>query len=545
MEIATTQADLTRRGVRGRRFSLDETVRFAGVVCDVLEVMHEMGVVHRDLKPDNIVFSQRGKSENIKILDFGIAKLATSSVSDHLTQTGSIVGTPSYMSPEQCLAGQIDGRSDIYALGVILFQMVTGRLPFDSDNLLTMMYLHVNREPPSAHDIDPSVPPAVSDVIQQMMAKTPADRFQSAASCAAALSGAAGVIIPIREGMETSAALAISGAFPARMSSGAQVTVARPILHSAEIEASSSSKMGRGPLAGYLAVGTLALAASAAGLWYAPSLWTSPGTNAVENSGGATNGPLGVSSVLAEHFVEIAGGTVTIGANENDCGDMDFCRIGPEETPPHTVSLSPFWIAKREVTNIEYAEFVSATGYGAPSNWRGTYPRGTDALPVTNVSWFDAIAYTAWRSERDGIAYRLPTEQEWEYAARGDDARMFPWGDFWNANSVNSDQKSDKGSPLPVDQTPNNTTDVTPRGVGALAGNVCEWTSTQFEAYPGSPYKPTQGDLACKVIRGGSFNTKPNASRTTYRAWQPAEKSARDIGFRLAADASSSADGAK
>ena len=84
-------------------------------------------------------------------------------MSGHLTQTGTVVGTPAYMSPERCMAGDVDGRSDIYALGVILFQMLTGRIPFDSDNVLTMMYLHVNQEPPSAHDSEPSVPPELAE----------------------------------------------------------------------------------------------------------------------------------------------------------------------------------------------------------------------------------------------------------------------------------------------------------------------------------------------------------------------------------------------
>ena len=519
--------NLRQRLGRVGRFSVEEAVRFAGVVCDVLEVMHEMGIVHRDLKPDNIVFAKRGNAERVKILDFGIAKLATASVSGHLTQTGTVVGTPAYMSPEQCMAGQIDGRSDIYALGVILFQLLTGRLPFDSDNLLTMMYLHVNKEPPSAHEIDPAVPEAVSAVVKRMMDKAPENRYQSATACAAALSEAAGVEIPIREGSKTSAARAVSGEHAATPS-GPHGTVARGVA------GSGAGGAARRRTLGYVGVGALALASVAAGVYYVPGLLDSTQPGTIPSTNNANVVPDGVDPALAARFVAIPGGAATVGARTDDCADMD-CEVVPAETPPHPVTLAPYWIARGEVTNQEYAEFVRATGHKAPSHWRESYPRGTDTHPVTNVSWRDAVAYAEWRSKRDGVAYRLPTEAEWEHAARGDDERLFPWGDFWNATWVNADQRSDKGSPLPVDQAPNSTTDVTPQGVTALAGNVCEWTGSAFEAYPGSPYKPTSGDLACKVIRGGSFNTKPNGSRVSYRSWQPPEYTARDVGFRLAA----------
>jgi formylglycine-generating enzyme required for sulfatase activity len=525
--------NLRQRLGRVGRFTVEETVRFAGVVCDVLEVMHATGIVHRDLKPDNIVFSSRGGDEAVKILDFGIVKLATASISGHLTRTGTVVGTPAYMSPEQCMAGDVDGRSDIYALGVILFQMLTGRIPFDSDNVLTMMYLHVNQEPPSAHDHDPSVPPEFAGVVRRMMAKEPAARYASATECAAALAEASGVAIPIRDGKSASAVRAVSGT-----GVGSTGDAIAPTADASPDYGRQQRTYPRRRWLGFALGGALSIAAVAAGVSYAPDLLRSGTSSSTPLPAGPLTTPTGVNPILTARFVEIAGGAVTIGANAGDCVDMDACEIGPDETPAHTVTLPAYWIARYEVTNQEYAEFVSATGHAPPTHWRGTFPRGTDALPVTNVSWNDAVAYAAWRSSRDGVAFRLPTEAEWEHAARGDDSRMFPWGDFWNATFVNSDQNKNEGSPLPVDQPPYTTTDVTPRGVAGLGGNVCEWTGSQFAVYPGSTYKPRARDLECKVIRGGSFNTKPNASRTTFRAWQPVDHTARDVGFRLAADAS-------
>ena len=98
------------------------------------------------------------------------------------------------------------------------------------------------------------------------------------------------------------------------------------------------------------------------------------------------------------------------------------------------------------------------------------------------MSWDDAVAYAGWLSKRDGVAYRLPTEAEWEHAARGEDDRLFPWGSFWNPDLANGNRRREEGGPLPVDRAPNGTTDVSALGVFALAGNVSEWTGTDVSA---------------------------------------------------------------
>ena len=106
-------------------------------------------------------------------------------------------------------------------------------------------------------------------------------------------------------------------------------------------------------------------------------------------------------------------------------------RNGPlQETPPHAVTVQPFLMDTTEVTNTEYADFVREMNYTAPSHWAGNKPPfGQELWPVVNVSFDDAIAFAAWRSKRDGVAYRLPTEQEWEYAARnGERGDLYPWG---------------------------------------------------------------------------------------------------------------------
>ena len=108
-----------------------------------LEISHEMGLVHRDIKPGNVMMTKRGV---VKVMDFGIARAMQSGVTS-MTQTGMVVGTPQYLSPEQALGRGVDARSDLYSVGIMLFQLLTGRLPFDADSPLAIAYAHVQEEP--------------------------------------------------------------------------------------------------------------------------------------------------------------------------------------------------------------------------------------------------------------------------------------------------------------------------------------------------------------------------------------------------------------
>lgn len=151
-----------------------------------LEHAHQHGVVHRDLKPDNIyVVPGPGDTEVLKIVDFGIAKLTqNASSSGVLTKIGTIVGTPAYMSPEQATGGTVDARADLYALGIILYQMLSGRLPFDRADTRSLLFAQVIEAPPPLPE---SVPPALAAVVSRLLAKEPAERFESARATALAL----------------------------------------------------------------------------------------------------------------------------------------------------------------------------------------------------------------------------------------------------------------------------------------------------------------------------------------------------------------------
>jgi eukaryotic-like serine/threonine-protein kinase len=175
------------REALGRDPSLRHDTRFIasviGAAADALEVAHANGVVHRDLKPDNI-FLSLAKSDTsrlqVKILDFGVAKLLQPDMTGARTQTGALLGTPHYMSPEQCRgAGNIDHRSDIYSLGCVAFEMLAGKLPFKPDSVGMLLISHATEEPPTLNSVAPGVPAPLCALVDGMLVKDPAGRPQS------------------------------------------------------------------------------------------------------------------------------------------------------------------------------------------------------------------------------------------------------------------------------------------------------------------------------------------------------------------------------
>lgn len=167
--------------------SLEESFAILERIAGGLDYAHKKGVVHRDLKPGNILFDEDGDPF---LSDFGIAKLADLSQQTHLTGSGGIVGTPAYMSPEQAQGEEIDYRSDIYALGVILYEMLSGKLPFDSNTPMGIAVKHITEPVPHILDVRPDLPVMVEAVIEKALAKSPEARYPDAASFAAAFGAA-------------------------------------------------------------------------------------------------------------------------------------------------------------------------------------------------------------------------------------------------------------------------------------------------------------------------------------------------------------------
>ena len=157
-------------------YSVSEATRIAIDACKGLAAAHNQGLVHRDIKPANLLLSEDG---TVKVADFGLAKRAETK-SMMMTQAGQLVGTPYYMSPEQCNAGELDGRSDIYSLGATYYSLLTGQSPFqDSDTIVQVMYAHCNAGPPDPREVHHTIPTACAAIVQRAMATNPEDRYPS------------------------------------------------------------------------------------------------------------------------------------------------------------------------------------------------------------------------------------------------------------------------------------------------------------------------------------------------------------------------------
>ncbi|WP_255949559.1 protein kinase domain-containing protein [Streptomyces odontomachi] len=154
----------------------DKALKITADVLAALDISHEMGLVHRDIKPGNVMMTKRNV---VKVMDFGIARAMQSGVTS-MTQTGMVVGTPQYLSPEQALGRGVDARSDLYSVGIMLFQLVTGQLPFNADSPLAIAYAHVQEEPVAPSTINRALPPAVDALIARALKKNPNERFPSA-----------------------------------------------------------------------------------------------------------------------------------------------------------------------------------------------------------------------------------------------------------------------------------------------------------------------------------------------------------------------------
>ena len=234
---------------------------------------------------------------------------------------------------------------------------------------------------------------------------------------------------------------------------------------------------------------------------------------------------------------------VTAGEFLMGSADSDSQAVS-DEKPQHTVSLAGYWIDRTEVTNAQYRKFMDAGGYNRQEYWTETgwawkqqnnvtQPKCGDysgldqsTRPVVCVSWYEAVAYARWAGAR------LPTEAEWEKAARGTDGRIFPWGN--EALDCNRSNYCGCGSrPEPVGSYANG---VSPYGAYDLAGNVCEWVSTEFRSYPYSSRdgRENLNGINGRVKRGGGWAGFPWDARSVYRVWGTPDGRDGNCGFRVA-----------
>jgi len=231
-------------------------------------------------------------------------------------------------------------------------------------------------------------------------------------------------------------------------------------------------------------------------------------------------GPRGIQIAKDESMILVEGSTFMMGRNAGD----------EYERPEHSVSVKTFRIDRYEVTREDYEKFVAATNHRQPSDWANRHsPPGTARWPVTGVDWYDADAYAKWAGKR------LPTEEEWEYAARANKGFRYPWGNDWISGSANANNASQ--GLADVDKFKG----ASPFGVVGMVGNAWEWTASKLTAYPGGRIPPQElgdGKVDLRVIRGGSWQSDRSSATTTYRWGWPASggKDYSNTGFRCVKD---------
>lgn len=479
-----------------------------GQVCSALDEAHRQNIVHRDIKPDNIIVSNSATGLQAKVLDFGIAKLRDLSNSvSNLTQTGSVMGTPHYMSPEQCLGEELDGRSDIYSLGIVLYEILIGMVPFNSPTTTAVIVQHVNQPPPSLRAINMSITPAIEAVVHHALEKHRDARPQTAGTLSnelvAAVKGSTQSLSPNAINTTGQAAtIRIDAPWIGKNMPGAANSFGG---------ASSQAQHKKSKFLPII-IGIIILLTSVGAIM----AWSSQHKDKTKDIEKDKSSPT-PNKTAPSGMVYVPGGDFVMG---NDEGDI-------AERPAHKVTVKPFFMDMYEVTCEDYEKFITATARKAPPNWiNNRYPAGAARWPVTGVSWDDAYAYARWAGKR------LPTEEEWEFAARGTDGRLYPWGNEWKSGFANMDAAS-VGRITDVGAY---SAGVSPYGIFDIVGNAWEWTSTDLVAYPGGQLPPQKTNGDRKILRGGCWRNSQLDGTATCRIGYLARSAGDygDSGFRCA-----------
>jgi formylglycine-generating enzyme required for sulfatase activity len=536
---------LAREG--GRPWALAEVMRLLGPVAHALELAHMRGIAHRDIKPDNLFLIGGARDGSVKILDFGVAKVMESkAVRAALATTGGTVRsfTPAYGAPEQFSSsyGATGPWTDVYALALVMVELLSGRRPLIGEEIVDLARSSmdpVQRPVPSTRGA--IVPHRVEQVFTQALAVSPGARFASAGEFWAALQAAqlaesAGTLPPAPTG---------------------NVVSSQPPMAPVEVVTAPAR---RGMM--WLAVATALLGA----LLFAVAFFSYRGHEA---PGALASSRLSGSPALAsiaerfrcpEGMARIPGGQFYMGSDAEDALDG--------EKPSHQVKLRPFCIDLTEVTTRAY-QACSDSGKCKRASTSVRWPNITDRQrelygpicnlndparadhPINCVDWSMAVRFCSVKGGR------LPTEAEWEYATRGPDGRVYPWGDedptekHLNAcgkECVSWGKRNDEPVSLlfPGDDGFANTAPVGRYPAGSsrfgpmdVVGNVWEWVADWYGPYNAAeksmPTGPTNGER--RVIRGGAWNgSEKSWLRPSFRYAQDPTAFSHGIGFRCAMD---------
>ncbi len=225
-------------------------------------------------------------------------------------------------------------------------------------------------------------------------------------------------------------------------------------------------------------------------------------------------------------MVYVPAGEFIVGTNEADNSEFNRRDNVPlnanDARPQHKTTTGAFFIDTTEVTNAQYQKYCDATGVPTPPHWKaGKFAAAQAEFPVHHVNWYEASAYAKWAGKR------LPTEAEWEKAARGADGRIYPWGNDWDASKANNSSLA----PRAVGQY---AAGASPYGALDMSGNVAEWTSSWWQAYANAPTKQPDLGTKYKVVRGGAWSSNTLQAQTWYRGAAGQRTRIEWIGFRCA-----------
>jgi eukaryotic-like serine/threonine-protein kinase len=562
----------------GKSIPWQEAFRLLIPVARALHYAHGQGILHRDVKPANILVTG---SNDPMLTDFGIAKILETGETTTLTGTGMSIGTPEYMSPEQFKGKGVDARTDIYSLGVVLYEMVTGRKPYQADTPAAILLKQVTEPLPRPGQYARGLPEKVEKLLLKALAKDSVDRYSSMGDFAAAMESCLGTL---------TATVEREPLHPYRKMDGTQVTVIEPddaaTMDAPTLRADSPRPIAQPQAPGWnrywpafaAVVGVILLvilvqkmvagrlpAATAAPVTSAPvigistsavsltvSYITTPSQAPTYTPGATVTQPVTSSPAPSETHVSLEPAAITptlvdeirdsqgVTMRLVPAGEFMMGRESYADAPPHRVYLDSFYMDATEVTNLLYQKCVDANICTPPhdlgSDSRPTYFGDTEFqyYPVINVDWYQANTFCEWRGAR------MPTEAEWEKAARGTDGRIFPWGDEApDCQKVNYHPDYSKrpwyrcvGDTKPVR---NYASGVSPYGLYEMTGNVNEWVADWYGEtyYQNSPYNNPLGweTGQYKVFRGGSWASYPE---TYNRNWNKPEVWSVVIGFRCA-----------
>jgi serine/threonine-protein kinase len=528
-----------------------QAVRWLIPVAEALAYAHKRGIVHRDIKPANILFDE--ESQPI-LTDFGIAKVLETDEAT-LTGTGLGVGTPEYMAPEQW-QGKTSAASDQYALGVVLYELITGCKPYSADTPAAIILMQANEPlaPPSG--LVKNIPASVEKTLYKVLARDPQDRYENMDEFALALrelladAKAAEPIPPQKNSAKPESAPTSETTFSENVTRDAlDVTPVE------EMDTAPSTKQMLPKWAKWTGIGVV--------LFVLLGLAIGIGGNLVDMGRGG-EGPLAmlatetptvkvaptmtITSTLSKTptITPMPKPTLGIGStmiNEKDGAEMVFVPAGEfqmgsenaearnDEAPEHTVYLDAYWIYKYEVTNAQYRLCIEDK---VCSGDLFRYPEND--YPATYIDWHEATAYCEWAGGR------LPAEAEWEKAARGTDGRTYPWGEADPTCSMANHGGRPGYGGCEGDTEPVGHPDgASPYGASDMAGNVWEWTADWYDPnyYQNSPALNPTGPIngSVRVVRGGFWISKDRDLRASNRSKSDPDYPAYSFGIRCLSSA--------